>query len=148
MKGMPCANATLLILISWLIMASMPLVIEASDANRTLSERIEGVIIEEPLTAEGATPDHQFFDVLQKISDRYSERWKHPLPIRIDFDAIHQLRSSTKNLNAFMGLDLRDVPLSEALRGWCTRANLIFNIADGAVQITIKPNPTNGKNAR
>ena len=148
MKGMPCANAILLIMISWLIMASMPPVIEASDANRTLSERIESVIIEEPLTAEGATPDHQFFDVLQKISGRYFARWKHPLSIRIDFDAIRQLRSSTKNLNAFMGLDLRDVPLSEALRGWCTRANLIFNLADGAIQITTKPNPTNGKDAR
>lgn len=148
MKGMPCANATLLIMISWLIMASMPPVIEASDANRTLAERIEGVIIEEPLTAEGATPDHQFFDVLQKISDRYSERWNHPLPIRIHFDAIQQLRSSTKNLNAFMGLDLRGVSLSEALRGWCTRANLTFYLANGAIQITTKPNPTNGKDAR
>ena len=148
MKGIPSANATLLIMISWLIMASMPPLVEANDANRALSERIEGVIIEEPLTAEGATPDHQFFDVLQKISGRYFARWKHPLSIRIDFDAIQQLRSSTKNLNAFMGLDLRDVPLSEALRGWCTRANLIFNLADGAIQITTKPNPTNGKDAR
>ena len=142
MKGIPSANATLLIMISWLIMASMPPLVEANDANRALSERIEGVIIEEPLTAEGATPDHQFFDVLQKISDRYAERWKHPLPIRIEFEALQQLRSSAKDLRTFFGLPLRDVPLPEMLRDWCARADLTFTISNGAVLITTERKQT------
>ena len=138
------ASLAAVILVAWLISSPWSVADDASEANRTLSERMESVIFADPLKAEGATTDQQFCDVLQKISDRYSERWKRPLPIRIDFEALQQLRSSAKNLNAFIGLTLRDVPLPEMLRDWCVRADLTFTVAHGAVLIATEKKQTNG----
>lgn len=138
------ASLVVMIIAAWLGSSPWSIADDASDANRTLLERMVSVIVADPLVAEGAATDQQFCDVLQKISDRYFERWKHPLPIRIDFEALQQLRSSTSNLNAFIGLTMRDVPLPETLRDWCSRADLTSTIDHGAALITSERKQTNG----
>ena len=136
------ASLVAVILVVGLISSRWSVADDPSVADRTLSERTESVIFADPLKAEGATTDQQFCDVLQKISDRYAKQWKHPLPIRIEFEALQQLRSSAKDLSTFFGLPLRDVPLPEMLRDWCARADLTFTIAHGAVLITTERKPT------
>jgi hypothetical protein len=112
---------------------------QSTDTSRQLEDRMSNVIIAEPLTAAGATCDQQFCDILQKIADRYAEKWMQPLPIQIDFVALQKLRSSSTDLNAFIGLVLRDAPLPETLRGWCVRADLTFTVTHGAIVITTEP---------
>lgn len=136
MKTNQQAILVAVILATWLSSIYGAVADDAGDANRVLSEKMESVIFADPLKTEGTTSDQQFCDVLQKISDRYAERWNRPLPIRIDFEALQQLRSSGKDLNASIGLSLRDVPLPEMLRGWCVRVGLTFTLAHGAVLIT------------
>lgn len=123
---------------------------DRSDLDRTLAERMARLIIANPLKAEGTSTDQQFCDVLRKMSDHYAEHWKSPLPIKIDFKALQHLRSSTKDLNAFMGLAIamKDVPLTETLRDWCDRAELTFTIAYRAVEIAMKQKQTNKSSSK
>ena len=136
MTMIPQASVAAFILAAWLGPTSWSVADDPNQANRVLWERMTRVSFADPLDAEGATTDQQFCDLLQKISDRYASQWKESLPIRIDFESLQQLRSSANNLNASIGLKLRDVPLPETLRYWCGLAGLVFKIADGAVLIT------------
>jgi hypothetical protein len=106
-----------------------------------LLESMKAVILAAPLDAQGTTAEEQFGDVLQKISVRYAERWKAPLPVWIDLPVLAHLQSSPGLLDHGLAPALHDAPLDVVLRSWCGRVGACFRVQQNAVFISLENRP-------
>jgi hypothetical protein len=121
------------------ILLSWPPIHAATGETSHLGTRMGSVRFPSPITAVGETPAQQFTSVLSQISDAYAAKWKQPLPIVFNLEAVHLLARSKTDLNRFMDIPLGNVPLPELLREWCNRANLRYTVA--GEQIVLAPAP-------